>query len=242
MRGVSSLFSRRAPTPLFRKRRSVDAVIAVALVAVLVTIASCAMFTWVQSQAHVAPEGEGGLAGAAIPQGESSTPQDEWRQGVIPMLFQTDPAWANDSYAGSDIATSGCGPTCLSMVYVALTGKTNMDPEQMAAFSEENGYVQDGLTAWALMTDGASRLGLVPEEIPADPGTLSSELEAGHPVIASMLPGDFTTTGHFIVIAGEDDQGRLIVRDPNSAERSAQTWDVQAVLSQCANLWAYSRG
>ena len=57
-----------------------------------------------------------------------------------------------------------------------------------------------------------------------------------------MLPGDFTTVGHFIVIAGVDSSGKLVVRDPNSAERSMQTWDAQTVLAQCANLWAYSRG
>lgn len=59
-------------------------------------------------------------------------------------------------------------------------------------------------------------------------------------VIASVAPGDFTITGHFIVVAGADDAGRFVVRDPNSAERSARAWDAQRVLSQCRNLWAIS--
>lgn len=41
------------------------------------------------------------------------------------------------------------------MVYIALTGKTDKDPAAMAAFSEAGGYVEGGLTAWRLMTDGA---------------------------------------------------------------------------------------
>ena len=100
----------------------------------------------------------------------------------------------------------------------------------MAAFSEAGGYVEGGLTAWRLMTDGAAELGLSSHEVPADAGRLAAELAEGHPVICSVRPGDFTDTGHFLVVAG-----------PNSPANSARTWDVQRVLAQCANLWAFER-
>lgn len=158
----------------------------------------------------------------------------------MPYLYQTDTAWSERSYAGATIGESGCGPTCLSMVYVYLTGKTDKDPASLCAFSELGGYVDGGLTAWTLMTDGAAQLGLTSEEVSADASRIAAELEAGHPVIASMRPGDFTTTGHFIVLAGIDDAGNLTVRDPNSPDRSAQTWSIDTVLAQCANLWAFS--
>ncbi|WP_294439033.1 C39 family peptidase [uncultured Slackia sp.] len=215
---------------------------AIAIVAALAAVASCAFFTWKQASVYTASQQSGTLNSSNVFESGTSTPKSEWHQGEVPMLFQTDPAWGSNPYAGSDIATAGCGPTCLSMVYIALTGKTNMGPVEMAAFSEKNGYVQDGMTAWALMTDGASELGLVAEELPASVSALIGALEEGRLVIASMLPGDFTTVGHFIVIAGVDSSGKLVVRDPNSAERSMQTWDAQTVLAQCANLWAYSRG
>ncbi len=225
-----------------RRRRSVDLIVAIAIVAALAAVASCAFFTWKQASVYTASQQSGTLNSSNVFESGTSTPKSEWHQGEVPMLFQTDPAWGSNPYAGSDIATAGCGPTCLSMVYIALTGKTNMGPVEMAAFSEKNGYVQDGMTAWALMTDGASELGLVAEELPASVSALIGALEEGRLVIASMLPGDFTTVGHFIVIAGVDSSGKLVVRDPNSAERSMQTWDAQTVLAQCANLWAYSRG
>ena len=110
----------------------------------------------------------------------------------------------------------------------------------MAAFSEANGFVDSGMTAWSFMTEGAAMLGLSAEELPADASVLTAALREGRPVIASVLPGDFTTVGHFIVIAGVDEAGNLIVHDPNSPERSSRSWDVQDVLNQCANLWAYS--
>ena len=138
------------------------------------------------------------------------------------------------------MATAGCGPTCMTMVYAGLTGKTDYDPASMAAFSEANGFVDSGMTAWSFMTEGAAMLGLSAEELPADASVLTAALREGRPVIASVLPGDFTTVGHFIVIAGVDEMGNLIVHDPNSPERSSRSWDVQDVLNQCANLWAYS--
>lgn len=180
---------------------------------------------------------------AAGPQAEAatSTPRDQWRAGEVSFLYQTDSAWADAPYAGADVAEAGCGPTSLAMVYVALTGKTDLDPAAMAAFSEQGGYVEDGLTAWRLMTEGAAELGLSSREVSADESALTAQLAVGHPVICSVGPGDFTEKGHFIVLAGMAEDGRVVVHDPNSAERSAQTWDASRVLSQCRNLWAFER-
>lgn len=178
---------------------------------------------------------------AAADEAPSSTPRDQWRQGEMPHLYQIDAAWANAPYAGDTVGTSGCGPTSLAMVYVALTGDTSYDPPAMAQFSERNGYVEEGLTAWRLMTDGAVQLGLASWEVPASVDSLAAELREGHPVICTVGPGDFTDTGHFIVVAGLADDGTLVVHDPNSAENSAKTWDAQRVLNQCRNLWAFQR-
>lgn len=181
----------------------------------------------------------GGLALFGEP-APTSTPQAEWRQGQMPFLYQTDRAWASEPYAGSTVGEAGCGPTCMSMVYIYLTGRTDLDPAAMCRFSDWNGYVMDGMTAWAFMTDGAAQLGLSAREVPADAGSVISELAAGRPIIASMRPGDFTKSGHFIVLAGVDENGQLIVRDPNSASRSAEAWDIDRVLGQCAGLWSFS--
>ena len=184
--------------------------------------------------------GQGGVPVAAGEGVARSTPKSEWRRGTVPYLYQTDPAWVDEPYAGSDVAEAGCGPTALAMVYVSLTGRTDLDPAQMAAFSESEGHVADGMTAWTLMTDGAEKLGLTSRELPADAGIVRATLRQGMPVIASVRPGDFTTTGHFIVIAGVDENGDLVVHDPNSPERSGRTWDAQRVVNQCSNLWGFS--
>ena len=169
-----------------------------------------------------------------------STPRSDWRRGEVPYLYQTDSAWADEPYAGSTVSVAGCGPTCLSMVYVDLTGRTDLGPAEMSAFSERNGFVSDGMTAWSLMTDGAALLGLDSRELAADVGSVTAALESGSPVICSVAPGDFTSTGHFIVLAGIADDGGIIVHDPNSAANSSRTWDAQRIVDQCKNLWAFS--
>lgn len=171
----------------------------------------------------------------------TSDPQKAWKKGTVPHLYQTDPAWRDVPYAGSTIRVSGCGPTSLSMVYIGLTGKTDQNPATLAQFSEQHGYVQQGLTAWELMTRGAARLGLTSREVPAVAGSVTSELQAGHPVIASMRPGSmFTMVGHFLVLTGLDANGRVIVNDPNSKLNSAMTWDLNVVLKQSVGLWSYT--
>ncbi len=170
-----------------------------------------------------------------------STPRSEWTRGSAPYLYQTDPEWASSPYADGTIETHGCGPTCLSMAYVQLTGKTDKDPSAMATFSEQQGFIDSGVTSWLLMSEGADMLGLSSRELPSDANVVKEQIREGHPIICSVAAGDFTTDGHFIMLCGLDDQGNLIIRDPNSPERSKQPWSVHRVLSQCRNLWALSR-
>ncbi len=139
-----------------------------------------------------------------------------------------------------ELGLSGCGPTCLSMVLVSLTGSSDMTPAEVARFSEENGYYVEGSgTSWSLMTDGASALGLSARELSLDESVMKSSLDSGHPIICSMGPGDFTTQGHFILIYGYDAEG-FLVNDPNCISRSSRHWDFETLRGQIKNLWAYS--
>ena len=203
--------------------------------AVGVLVAALAVALWF---VMASTAGGAGQAGGSAP--TSSTPRAEWRTGEVPFLYQTDPQWASHPYAGGNVEKNGCGPTCLSMVYVTLTGRDDLDPAAMADFSERGGYTTDGMTTWALMTDGAAELGLVSEELPASASAVRDALLAGRPVICSVGPGDFTTTGHFIVLTGLTEDGEVVVHDPNSAERSSRPWELERVLGQYLNLWAFS--
>ena len=53
-------------------------------------------------------------------------------------------------------------------------------------------------------------------------------------------PGDFTSGGHFIVATKLLEDNQVEVRDPNSREKSAVTWDFDQIINQTDYVWAYS--
>ena len=157
----------------------------------------------------------------------------------IPSLLQWDQRWGYHQYAGEVMGLSGCGPTALSMVAIYMTGDTTKTPRWVADFASQNGYAVDGSgTAWSLMLEGAQQIGLSSKEIPVERGRIENNLQAGNPIIALMGSGDFTSSGHFIVLTGMQD-GRLKINDPNSRKHSEKTWDVNQVLEQTRAAWVY---
>ena len=155
----------------------------------------------------------------------------------VPLLFQWDQRWGYDQYAGELMGLSGCGPTCLSMVCLYLLDDPIYTPQYVAEFAKENGYSVDGNgSAWTLISKGGIELGLDVAEIPLDENRIIRNLEVGNPIICVVGPGDFTSTGHFIIMTGYED-GFVSVNDPNSNTRSEQLWDLKSVMSQIRNLW-----
>lgn len=158
----------------------------------------------------------------------------------IPLFIQWDERWGYSSYGKGMIGVNGCGPTSLSMVAVYLTGNTEMNPKWMANFSEENGYyVTDNGTAWTLMSEGAELLGLKAKELSLREDIVAAELRQGHPIICIMGEGDFTTSGHYIVLTGYYN-GKVSVNDCNSYRNSEKLWTFSDIESQIRNLWSYT--
>ena len=157
----------------------------------------------------------------------------------VPKLLQWDQRWGYREYGDGIIGINGCGPVCLSMVYIYLTGDAGMNPYQMAQYSQNNGYYVNGTgTSWELMGNGASNLGLDAVQIPLDENRIIANLEAGNPVICSMGPGEFTKTGHFIVLT-EYENGKFKVNDPNSKKRSRHKWSYEDIAESVLNIWVY---
>lgn len=160
--------------------------------------------------------------------------------GEIPLLLQWDERWGYCIYGDDMIALNGCGPTAVAMVAAGLTGDNTVTPYKVAQFSAENGYYAgDSGTSWTLMTEGAQQFGVRGEEMGLSEDSVISALESGHPIICSMRPGDFTTTGHFIVLTGVED-GKIRVNDPNSRIRSEKLWDYSRLEGQINNLWEFT--
>ena len=166
---------------------------------------------------------------------------EEAAQGVFPALYQWDTRWGCADYGGSIVALSGCGPTALSIVTCGLTGSADWTPAAIAAWSQGNGYAGSFGTSWELMSDGCTRFGIYGEELPLTESAVTQALAEGHPVICAMRPGDFTTSGHFIVLTGVED-GKIRLVDPNSPARTAELWEYSRLEPQIKNLWVYTAG
>lgn len=175
------------------------------------------------------------------PSGIVSQEELDSAENGIPRFQQWDSRWGYLTYGNDNIGINGCGPTCLSMVAAGLLKDTSKSPDAVAEFSVENNYctVASG-TAWSLMSSGAKKLGLKSESVVVGRDSIKAALEKKQPVICSMKPGDFTTTGHFIVLTGLTEDGRLMINDPNSITRSEKRWDIDTIVGQVKSAWTYT--
>ena len=175
------------------------------------------------------------------PSGSVTKEELDSAENGIPRFQQWDERWGYLTYGNDNIGINGCGPTCLSMVVAGLLKDSSKSPDAVAEFSVENNYctVASG-TAWSLMSTGARKLGLKSESVSVGADSLRSVLKKGQPVICSMKPGDFTTTGHFIVLTGLTDDGKLMINDPNSITRSEKRWDIDTIVGQAKSAWTYT--
>lgn len=160
----------------------------------------------------------------------------ESQAGNVPLLLQWDKRWGYDSYGQEMIALAGCGPTCMAMAYLYLTEDVSMNPRRMAEYAYEGGFYTQAGTSWDFFTAGAGNLGLSGSELPLGEAQIKNALDEGSVVICSMRPGDFTTTGHFILLRGYDEKG-FYVNDPNSKRNSEKQWEFDRLSSQIKCLW-----
>ena len=124
----------------------------------------------------------------------------------IPLYFQTD--YPNEIYGGGSVANSGCGITSLAMVATYLTGH-EYKPDELADYfggKAENNVDRLEYAADALQLPYKDRLNF---------DETMAELEAGKVAIVLMEQDSiFTDSQHFIVLAGFNEAGKIIVLDP----------------------------
>lgn len=159
----------------------------------------------------------------------------------IPLYLQYQSPWGNKTYGDGRIAETGCGPTCLAMVISYLTG-TRVTPSDVTEWAGSRYYVNGQGTAWSIYPDAALQWGLGCKVIGKKAQEIAAELENGHPVILSMGPGRFTSTGHFIVLRGIEADGSVYVNDPNDSTGKGfydMTFSLEAILKEAKGAWSF---
>lgn len=149
---------------------------------------------------------------------------------------QTDARWGSKMYGKyHTIAVGGCGPTSMAMVVSSMTSTTIL-PDEMAEWAVDNGYCAQGNGSYhALIPDAAKNWGLRVEGAGTRDGQkVIDALSGGKLVVALMGPGHFTTSGHFIVLRGVTEEGKILVADPVSTNKSGREWDMSILLGEAS--------
>ena len=157
-----------------------------------------------------------------------------------PYYNQRDGRWANTHYGYYTMASTGCVPTSLAMVFSSLTN-TEVLPTTVASYLYNNTVEfnrgTEGTTGNGILV-ASRQWGLTPIVINSS-AALTSALKEGHHVVAAVQQNKFSPwgwgTSHEIVLKGYSN-GNTYVSDPyNSANNGwypiATLWNEQSTQS-----------
>lgn len=159
----------------------------------------------------------------------------------IPLYYQYDASWGNKIYGNGNIAKNGCAPTCIAMIFTHLKGY-KITPSDIVDFTGNNYYVPGAGSSWQIFSACADKWDVNCTYIGVSKNLIISELESGHPVILSMGPGIFTSTGHFIVLTGITENGKVTVNDPNDNSKknhAGKEFSLSQILGQAKGGWKF---
>jgi len=138
----------------------------------------------------------------------------------VPLYNQLDYPKTKYGYDGSTVRSSGCGIACYAMVLSYLLDREIL-PDELAGMYHR--YKVKGGSSHSLFTNTQDDWGITLEdncywrEAWVD-GKVMEALENGQPIIANVhADSAFTDGGHFIVLYGLTEDGKILVRDPNGA-------------------------
>lgn len=172
---------------------------------------------------------------------------DEYKDSKkVPLFMQWDVRWGYKNYGGDFAAITADAPVCLSMVGFYLTeDEETFSPEKVMAFADAGNYYKQGSgTKTAFMTKGAEKLGLKVGEITPEYNNIVAALQDRNgkcsPIICLMKAGKFSSGYHYIVLKGLDEQGNILINDPNSLINSNKAWKFEEFSKEINKLWCYA--
>lgn len=163
--------------------------------------------------------------------------------------LQTDPRWKNKDYSAkgesTTIGASGCGPTAAAMLIETLTGKT-FTPEDACKWSLQHGYkaVKQG-TYYSYFVPQFAYFGIHCYQLSWEntyhkPNSSVHDkalalLKQGYYLIALMKKGNWTSSGHFVVIWWAD--GKVYINDPASTKATRVEGNMNTFRNEAAYYW-----
>lgn len=139
------------------------------------------------------------------------------RYSTVPLYIQQD--YPHLSYGGGDytIATHGCGICALTMAATYLTDTEHLVEDITYQFQR---YGTSVGSSWTLLDDAPAVLGFYSQGRVTNWEQAKQALEDGLLVVSLQREGPFTTGGHYILLYGISEDGRVLVRDSDFSNHS----------------------
>ena len=141
---------------------------------------------------------------------------------AIPLYYQTD--YPETSYGTGTVATKGSSITALAMVATYLTGHEYL-PDELAQYfgdTAENNIRR--------LETASEALQLSFEKSENFDKTMEALRESKVAIAVMEAPSLFTTTQHFIVLTGLNEDGKIMVHDPY--EPNYEKWDLKRAFAE----------
>lgn len=170
--------------------------------------------------------------------------QTDGKNRDLPLLLQSDERWGNLNYglenSDNTLAYNGCALASLAMIS-SFWQKKLVTPEETLTWGKNNYYVQGQGTSWEIFPDFAKENHLNYENLGNNFSRAKEFMMSNVPVIVSVKPGTFTTTGHIMVLTTTA-EGNIKAYDPNDTPEKRhyeQTFSDDIFLSEGINYWAF---
>ena len=153
----------------------------------------------------------------------------------IPLLYQFDYKKSVCRVDGDSksVASSGCGAAAASMLIAYIRQNYDQTPYTLFYWAADHGrYRGDGLDYEGIRTLLINH-GVDTRLLSASSEGIISALKENRPIIIKMGPGTFTDGGHYIVLRGLDEDGNVLVNDPNSSSRSQRSYSASLIAREC---------
>ncbi len=152
--------------------------------------------------------------------------------------LQYDTRWGSTMFSSHNdpkqtIASSGCGAVSFAMV-LATFWDHSIKPPDVAKVILDNGYrTYNKGVDWGFFEFAAKKYGL-PFKQSFKTDDAIQALKNNALVVASMGPGYFTMSGHYILLWGiEENGGQVLVNDPNSTTRTKASYEIFRQQGRC---------
>lgn len=158
-----------------------------------------------------------------------------------PYYVQWDRRWGYDRLGGVNIAIGGCGPTTVAMALGGMLNNEKITPNVISEIADKQGFFTRYGISWSFFNYIANYYGLKSKVVYINEDSINKVLQKNQPIIASVVPGKFTTVGHIVLIVGRDENGDYIINDPNSLNRTLKKWSFEELKPELKAMWTFEK-